>query len=119
MKSSKGFLLLQELLYMCLAAVLLTMAVRCLYLAAAATEQSRQLEECALAAQQTALGENYSGGVTLTQSRVQKQELAILEVQASYGRAKYTLIQAEAAGISSAGAGAGVYGGTIDADDDL
>ncbi len=118
MKSSKGFLLLQELVYMCLAAILLTMAVSSLYRASAIMQQGRQLSECATAAQQAASGENYSGSVILTQSRLQKQGWTILEVQASYGKAQYTLIraQAPAAGVSLAGAATGVYGGAIDAD---
>lgn len=118
MKSSQGFLLLQELVYLCLAAVLLTMAVSSLYRASAAMQQGWQLSECALAAQQAAVGEAYGGRAILTQSRVQKQELVILEVQAVYGMAKYTLIQAqtESEGLSADGAAAGVYGGSGDAD---
>ncbi len=103
---------------MCLAAILLTMAVSSLYRASAIMQQGRQLSECATAAQQAASGENYSGSVILTQSRLQKQGWTILEVQASYGKAQYTLIraQAPAAGVSLAGAATGVYGGAIDAD---
>lgn len=118
MKSNKGFLLLQELMYLCMAAMLLTMAVSTLFRASATVQQGRQLAECIMAAQQTASGENYCGRVILTQSKTQQQELTILEVQASYGRAKYTLIRAQAvaAGVSFAGAGTGVYGGAADAD---
>lgn len=103
---------------MCLAAILLAMAVSSLYRASAIMQQSWQLSECAMAAQQTAAGENYCGKVILTQSKTKQQDLPILEVQASYGKAKYTLIRAQAAagGLSIAGASAGIYSGVIDAD---
>lgn len=117
MKSNKGFLLLQELMYMCLAAMLLTMAVLSLCRATATMQQSHQLAECARAAQQLAAGEDYCGSVIMTQSKIQLQELSLLEVQASYGKAKYTLIQAT--GLSAAGAGAGVYDSTADNNDSI
>lgn len=106
---------------MCLAAMLLTMSVSTLFRASSIMQQGWQLSECAMAAQQAAAGENYCGRVMLTQNKTKQQELTIMEVQASYGKAKYTLIRAQAAatGVSLVGAGTGVYGGAADVNSGL
>lgn len=96
MKNSRGFCLVQELVCFCLTALLLASAVQCFYRSNWLLQQSRELQQAALAVQQVFAGEEYNGRFVVTQKLEAGSidGLAMQEVQAAYGKVKVNLIRA-------------------------
>ena len=96
MKNSRGFCLVQELVCFCLTALLLASAVQCFYRSSWLLQQSRELQQAALAVQQVLAGEAYNGRFVVTQKleTTSIDGLAMQEVQAAYGKIKVKLIRA-------------------------
>lgn len=121
MKNSRGFCLVQELVCFCLTALLLASAVQCFYRSSWLLQQSRELQQAALAVQQVFAGEEYNGRFVVTQKLEAGSidGLAMQEVQAAYGKVKVKLIRAmpTAERLSAAGNfdGTAVGGSTGDA----
>ena len=115
MKNSRGFCLVQELVCFCLTAVLLATAIQGFYRSNYLLNESLELQQAVQAAQQVLAGEEYSGRFAVTQriSSGSADGLAVLEVQAAYGKVRVTLIRAlpTAEGISADGAAVGIASG--------
>lgn len=115
MKNSRGFCLVQELVYFCLTAVLLATAIQGFYRSNYLLNQSLELQQAVQAAQQVLAGEEYSGRFDVTQriSSGSADGLAVQEVQAAYGKVRVTLIRAlpTAEGLSADGAAVGITSG--------
>ena len=116
MKNSRGFCLVQELVCFCLTALLLASAVQCFYRSSWLLQQSRELQQAALAVQQVFAGEEYNGRFVVTQKLEAGSidGLAMQEVQAAYGKVKVKLIRAlpTAEGLSADGGAAGITSGS-------
>lgn len=116
MKNSKGFCLVQELVYFCLTAVLLVTAIQGFYRSNYLLRQSLEIQQAAQAAQQVLAGEEYSGRFTVTQELAagSADGLAIQEVQAAYGKVKVKLIRAlpKAERLHADGAAVGIISGS-------
>lgn len=121
MKNSRGFCLVQELVCFCLTALLLASAVQCFYRSSWLLQQSRELQQAALAVQQVFAGEEYSGRFVVTQKLEAGSidGLAMQEVQAAYGKVKVKLIRAmptaERLSVAGNADGTAVGGSTDDA----
>lgn len=121
MKNSRGFCLVQELVCFCLTALLLASAVQCFYRSSWLLQQSRELQQAALAVQQVFTGEEYSGRFLVTQKleATSIDGLAMQEVQAAYGKIKVKLIRAmpsaERLSVAGNSDGTAVGGSTGDA----
>lgn len=116
MKNSRGFCLVQELVYFCLTAVLLATAIQGFYRSNYLLNESLELQQAVQAAQQVLAGEEYSGRFAVTQriSSGSADGLAVQEVQAAYGKVRVTLIRAlpTAEGLSADGAAVGITSGS-------
>ena len=121
MKNSRGFCLVQELVCFCLTALLLASAVQCFYRSSWLLQQSRELQQAALAVQQVFAGEEYNGRFVVTQKLEAGSidGLAMQEVQAAYGKVKVKLIRAiptaERLSVAGNADGTAVGGSTGDA----
>lgn len=115
MKNSRGFCLVQELVYFCLTAVLLATAIQGFYRSNYLLNESLELQQAVQAAQQVLAGEEYSGRFDVTQriSSGSADGLAVQEVQAAYGKVRVTLIRAlpTAERLSADGGAAGITSG--------
>lgn len=116
MKNSRGFCLVQELVFFCLTAVLLATAIQGFYRSNYLLNESLELQQAVQAAQQVLAGEEYSGRFDVTQriSSGSADGLAVQEVQAAYGKVRVTLIRAlpTAEGLSADGAAVGITSGS-------
>lgn len=115
MKNSRGFCLVQELVFFCLTAVLLATAIQGFYRSNYLLNQSLELQQAVEAAQQVLAGEEYNGRFDVTQriSSASTDGLAVQEVQTAYGKVRVTLIRAlpTAEGLSADGAAVGITSG--------
>lgn len=116
MKNSRGFCLVQELVFFCLTAVLLATAIQGFYHSNYLLNESLELQQAVEAAQQVLAGEEYNGRFDVTQriSSGSTDGLAVQEVQAAYGKVRVTLIRAlpTAEGLSASGAAVGTFAGS-------
>ena len=116
MKNSRGFCLVQELVCFCLTAVLLATAIQGFYRSNYLLNESLELQQATLVAQQVLAGEEYSGRFDVTQRIISgsTEGLAVQEVQAAYGNVRVKLIRAlpTAEGLSADGAVAGITVGS-------
>lgn len=116
MKNSRGFCLVQELVCLCLTAVLLATAIQGFYRSNYLLNQSLELQQAVQAAQQVLAGEEYSGRFDVTQriSSGSTDGLAVQEVQAAYGKVRVTLIRAlpTAERLSADGGAVGITAGS-------
>ena len=112
---------MQELVCFCLTALLLASAVQCFYRSSWLLQQSRELQQAALAVQQVFAGEEYNGRFVVTQKLEAGSidGLAMQEVQAAYGKVKVKLIRAiptaERLSVAGNADGTAVGGSTGDA----
>lgn len=116
MKNSRGFCLVQELVCVCLTAVLLATAIQGFYRSNYLLNESLELQQAVQAAQQVLVGEEYSGRFDVTQriSSSSADGLVVQEVQAAYDKVRVTLIRAlpTAEGLSADGAAVGTFAGS-------
>lgn len=116
MKNSRGFCLVQELVCVCLTAVLLATAIQGFYRSNYLLNESLELQQAVQAAQQVLVGEEYSGRFDVTQriSSSSADGLVVQEVQAAYDKVRVTLIRAlpTAEGLSADGAAVGITAGS-------
>lgn len=116
MKNSRGFCLVQELVFFCLTAVLLATAIQGFYRSNYLLNESLELQQAVQAAQQVLAGEEYSGRFAVTQRIISgsTEGLAVQEVQAAYGKVRVTLIRAlpTAERLSASRAAAGTFAGS-------
>lgn len=116
MKNSRGFCLVQELVFFCLTAVLLATAIQGFYRSNYLLNESLELQQAVQAAQQVLAGEEYSGRFAVTQRIISgsTEGLAVQEVQAAYGKVRVTLIRAlpTAERLSAVGGAVGITAGS-------